>query len=864
MAGAAKHIRINDDEGFEEDLANFLGENHSTEEEGDTEDESRSEAQPKQGNDQQASFWNNKAPDLPEKFPLDHVNVETLVNMISKIHLVWPEDLPYYDELEYSMDPQRAKLPSSFYHNTDKEKVVLWYAENFRRQFMAKFPDRRPPVIAPKNECGCQKLFPTYINPTALGYPEFLDCVTTVEFLKDFFSPAILSPPTRFPDRVRSHYTVIKRRKANAFEIAAIIVSILLGSGYDAYVVDGFASKTICTIDTSLDYTEPVEKPLLDYEIEPETDTDNKKDFDHFDYGFFNDKKEENVFVPVSPSKYRFKRKGVSAMDATEGAGGELGGPSGLRTSFQQPGRLSVDDDSTQAPEGAEEDEEEGTEMDEGEYSEGAQREAAEVFDELPANAKDRYHGKRTHAWILVLAGKRDVEESFFLEPFSGTSRAIKDPNFLGIEAIFNHKNYWINIQPPTKNLKQLKYDLDDQSCWSKFLMEPEKKKKRQVEHTEQPPGGGALFQEEEEDDSGAKTGELYLTMPVSWTGELEISQEDYERKYPDGSRTIEYNDASVEVAAPYTNPDGMVRKVMKFSGTSRDPEDLEYIEEFFEHRKDKLSRRKWYREGKILHEYFNQGRKDALKEHVHVSGRNKPDYPRDLYYYSNSHPRSVSHRQIIKKGMIEHFEDREDKLYYKLILFGGILCNTIPTKADEQRSKARHIVELVKGAGVGGSGSKNRARRKIIKIVEKYHRYNGKDANEDIAEKHMLIDEGRLRILFHYNTGNLTRNSLEFFKTVKTGQSKYAPVEFKPEDCIEYQSDRNAEPIDVYKKFNLLRQMDRDERASIVQSREAEDEVFQTVSSRVQEDWRHEVEPDAYAGDRNEEYMKMMREQQV
>jgi len=34
-------------------------------------------------------------------------------------------------------------------------------------------------------------------------------------------------------------------------------------------------------------------------------------------------------------------------------------------------------------------------------------------------------------------------------------------------------------------------------------------------------------------------------------------------------------------------------------------------------------------------------------------------------------------------------------------------------------------------------------------------------------------------------------------------------------------------------------------------------------VTSRVQEDWHHEIEPDAFAGDRNEEYIKM-KEQKV
>lgn len=80
--------------------------------------------------------------------------------------------------------------------------------------------------------------------------------------------------------------------------------------------------------------------------------------------------------------------------------------------------------------------------------------EEEEIIDEEYTGPKDKYHGKRTHAWILILPGKRDVEAPFFLEPFSGTFRQIKDPNFLGIEGVFNHQNYYINHQPPVRNLR--------------------------------------------------------------------------------------------------------------------------------------------------------------------------------------------------------------------------------------------------------------------------------------------------------------------------------------------------------------------------------------------------------------------------
>ena len=59
----------------------------------------------------------------------------------------------------------------------------------------------------------------------------------------------------------------------------------------------------------------------------------------------------------------------------------------------------------------------------------------------------DPLHGLRVHSWVLVLAGKREVPESFFIDPFTARSYGKDDDHFLGIESLWNHKNYWVNMQ---------------------------------------------------------------------------------------------------------------------------------------------------------------------------------------------------------------------------------------------------------------------------------------------------------------------------------------------------------------------------------------------------------------------------------
>lgn len=66
------------------------------------------------------------------------------------IKLCWPEVSPV-TETDYT-----RSLPDSYRCVSDKERLLLWYAENFRRQFHARYPDRRPLLLACENECSVQ------------------------------------------------------------------------------------------------------------------------------------------------------------------------------------------------------------------------------------------------------------------------------------------------------------------------------------------------------------------------------------------------------------------------------------------------------------------------------------------------------------------------------------------------------------------------------------------------------------------------------------------------------------------------------------------------------------------------------------
>lgn len=57
----------------------------------------------------------------------------------------------------------------------------------------------------------------------------------------------------------------------------------------------------------------------------------------------------------------------------------------------------------------------------------------------------DDLEGLRVHAWVLVLPGSRDIDETFFIEPTRGCAYPLGTDVYNGIESVWNDLNYWVN-----------------------------------------------------------------------------------------------------------------------------------------------------------------------------------------------------------------------------------------------------------------------------------------------------------------------------------------------------------------------------------------------------------------------------------
>ncbi|KAI4477939.1 hypothetical protein M0804_012419 [Polistes exclamans] len=94
------------------------------------------------------------------------------------IRLCWPEK-------DIRENVYLSTLPNSYCNLNDKEKLLLFYAENFRRQFHFKYKKRKPILLACENECGVQKFVSVNIKRSTLPYPELNNWQGCAKFTSD-------------------------------------------------------------------------------------------------------------------------------------------------------------------------------------------------------------------------------------------------------------------------------------------------------------------------------------------------------------------------------------------------------------------------------------------------------------------------------------------------------------------------------------------------------------------------------------------------------------------------------------------------------------------------------------------------------
>lgn len=433
------------------------------------------------------------------------------------------------------------EFPYSYKNNVAKEILVQAYAENFRRQYVQLYRDRKPLLLCPMNECGIEKFVCTTIRPTKLPFREMYNWDGASEFVSDYMNFVPLEPPTELPTRLLSPATFLKIQRGTCFEYSTLLCSLLIGVGYDAYVISGYATRETCYMDETRQ-----DCPLLKKETT---------------------QKVERKQRPIH--KYSVKP------------------PRDLRSKFEL--------------------EREAHKIEQ-ERAEKAKREKEEAEREKEAERppKDPLFGLRVHSWILVLSGKREVPESFFIEPLTGSAHPLNDEKYLGIESLWNHQNYWVNMQDCSDGVRKLSYDLGDCTLWEFIFPGSVDKPLYTLPHQD-------TFDDEDEENKEDES-EKHLDMPPSWTLPIDLSRLDFEMRCPQGKKTKLYRKAKLEKFAPYLMRDGLVTKLSVFR--DRELIDLLKIREYFSNRGDQLQVRETDNTTGWVTEHFAPGRQSNLKRH--------------------------------------------------------------------------------------------------------------------------------------------------------------------------------------------------------------------------------------------------------
>ncbi|NWJ00444.1 DRC7 protein, partial [Crypturellus undulatus] len=643
-----------------------------------------------------------------------------------------------------------SQLPSSYKTNSPKEKKLLRIADNFLQQYAHLCPDRQPLLLHPINECGIEKFVSTTVRPTLLPYTELYHWEGCASFVSDYLTMEPLKSPIAPPSSLYSPTTILKYQRGNCFDFSVLLCSMLIGAGYDAYCVNGYATHNICTMDETLEVCPLLRKP-------PEVPKKGEK----------------------KPSKYKVKP------------------PPDLQSKFELQQEAKKEAETAAAREGVERKEE-----------------------EMEKPKRDPLYGLRVHAWVLVLSGKREVPETFFINPFTGNSHSPMDEQFLGIESVWNHRNYWVNMQDCSNGCKDLIFDLGDSIRWEFMLLGTDKP------HLLLPD-----VEEEEElldrdTDNTEKEDEVRrFDMPPSWVAPIQISPKEFETRSPQGRKVILYKEAKLEKWAPYLNRNGLVQRLTVYADSHYSK--VVEVREWFKNREDKLERREVNRQTQLTTEHFRPGHLLGLKAHIYTSM--EPETERTMEFYNEARVDGLQKHVENAHEMTDYFEGRDDFLYLRHVEFG----------------------KRVKKIQIAGTRT-DISSRPIVQIQECFHRNPQKPADEDVAERVFLITEERINLTYHLKDKYITASKKNFHKGAERDR-KGNEIIMTPEMCITYQAGCSETDTKLLHLYKLLQKLMEEEKQLKHEIWESATEVLEILKMREDEEADIKLTVSIYDTERNE-----------
>eukprot|EP01135_Chromosphaera_perkinsii_P002873 Nk52_evm28s229 gene=Nk52_evmTU28s229 len=379
----------------------------------------------------------------------------------------------------------------------------------------------------------------------------------------------------------------------------------------------------------------------------------------------------------------------------------------------------------------------------------------------------DDLKGLRVHSWVVLNAGKREVPSTVFIEPTRGICFPPDHEAYLGIESVWNHENYWVNMQDCSGGLGDITFDLSDTSRWEYVL--PSEGSSSLVYDDENAGDQSPRSHSPSQEDPDA---EKIIELPPSWVSSLEISQEQYETRCPNGTKTTVYREAQYEQFADYLREDGMVSRLKLFkrdpvvAAKENDKHNIKEIIEQFSHRKDKLHKRVRNPFTGQITEFFLPGRIHALKKHIYFVDPDVENHADDinpklriLEFYPHARLDGLKLRSDDGIKLREHFQGREDNLVYRSCRFKTLEEMEEESYLPPSKTGNEFGLDLEEEEEV--DGITKRAIKKLAQKFTKPETISGKDA---IKKRTFLVDSDRIRLQYHLGPERVSALTRGFF----------------------------------------------------------------------------------------------------
>uniref|UniRef100_A0A1B0BB45 Dynein regulatory complex subunit 7 n=1 Tax=Glossina palpalis gambiensis TaxID=67801 RepID=A0A1B0BB45_9MUSC len=377
---------------------------------------------------------------------------------------------------------------------------------------------------------------------------------------------------TQRPTRLISPASLLRRRQGNSFEMATLLCSMLLGAGFQAFVVSGVARAETVECDLR-------EKPYP-YQMPPPK------------------VEEEQKAKPTTGSKYKLRPLPDLRSHLEENMAELL-----MQKEAEE---QKIKDEALQR-----------------------------TLEELELQPVDKYHFRRSHAWVVVLDNapwvtvkavhKTDASPKMlaarFFEPSTGFICETHCKQYILVDSVWNQYNYYVNKQE-YQRLSEIRWDLRDTTDWEHILPGEPPEMRTYVIHSD----------ENLADLVHPIQDEHHLDTIRSWVMKLHIGAKEFEERFPKLEKTVYYQKAKHERYSPYSQRTGKVMQLTLYS-------DDEYNQptehwEFFENRTDKLISIKYNYETSQTEENFAIGRNDSLKASTcEFTKPPKPDYGQEIVF---------------------------------------------------------------------------------------------------------------------------------------------------------------------------------------------------------------------------------------